>query len=275
MQRHDCCEQLAEQIQACLTKGIHPEPEVRHYIDSTFAHPTRHELEIILNDPENCERDALLELIYFPGQDIQILLENVIEEGHFEPDEEEVVFGMLVGKKSVAALYYPEGGPPVRLAPPDHAVRQFIARLNIHKQLDRDLLAAIHQNLPTDQQVPAKVMIRNARFACQGSKAAFLKAFVLNMPSLLDNFSEYLEFVLHFLATNPGGKGLKESLAHRKQHHHKNILKSELFESQRQNRNVETMILQGMRIPHFDPQDDMRKIAMIDTISLALYGRTL
>ena len=272
MQRHDCCEQLAEQIQACLTKGIHLEPEVQHYIDSTFAHPTRQELEIILNDPENCEQDALLELIFFPGWDIQILLENMIEEGHFQQDEEDVVFGLLMGKKSMTTLCHPEGAPPVRLATPEHAARQFIARLNIHKQLDRDLLAAIHQNLPTDQQVPAKVMIRNARFICQGSKAAFVKAFVLNMPPLPSTFFEYLEFVLHFLETSPGGKHLKESLADRKQQHYKNILKAEQFESQRQNRNVETMILQGIRIPHFDPQDDRRKIAMIDTISLALYG---
>lgn len=274
MQRHDCCEQLAQQIQAWLTKGIHPEPEVRHYIDSTFAHPTRRELEIILNDPENCEQDALLELIYFPGQDIQILLENVIEDGHFRQDEEEVIFNMLMREKPVTTLYYLEDSPPVRLATPEHAARQFIARLNIHKQLDRDLLTAIHQHLPTDHQVLAKVMIRNAR-ACQGSKAAFTKVFVLNMPPRLDNFFEYLEFVLHFLETSPADKHLKESLAHRKQQHHKNILKAEQFESQRQTRNVETMILQGIRIPHFDPQDDMRKIAMIDTISLALYGRTL
>ena len=56
---------------------------------------------------------------------------------------------------------------------------------------------------------------------------------------------------------------------------HKNILKTEQFENQRQNRNVETMILQGIRIPHFDPQDDMRKIAMIDTVFIAIYGKII
>jgi len=81
--------------------------------------------------------------------------------------------------------------------------------------------------------------------------------------------------VLDFLETSPGETPLEESLAHWKQHHQKNIIKAGQFQRQRQNKNVETMIMQGIRIPHFDPQDDMQKIAMIDTVSLAIYGKIL
>jgi hypothetical protein len=274
MQQRSYCERLAEQIHACLAEGIRPEPEVRHYIDSTFALPSRRELEIILKDPDSCEQETLLELIFFPGIDTQVLLENLIEEYHFQQNEEDVILGMLMEKKPVTALYYPEGAPPVRLATPEHAARQFIARLNIHKQIDRGVLGAIHQCLPADQQLPAKVMIRNARFACQGAKAAFLKAFVGNMSSMLDGFLGHLEFVLHFLETSPDDTPLKEALADRKQQHRKNIIRAEQFEKQRQNRNVETMMLQGIRIPHFDPQDDIQKITLIDTVSIAIYNRT-
>jgi mannitol/fructose-specific phosphotransferase system IIA component (Ntr-type) len=81
--------------------------------------------------------------------------------------------------------------------------------------------------------------------------------------------------VLDFLETCPDETPLEESLALRKQHHRKNIIKAGQFQRQRRKRNVETMIMQGIRIPHCDPQDDMQKIAMIDTVSLAIYGKIL
>ena len=93
-----------------------------------------------------------------------------------------------------------------------------------------------------------------------------------NIPAVTEDFFGLVKFVLDFLETSPDGIALKEALAHRKQQHSKNIIKADQFERQRQNRNVETMIIQGIRIPHIDPRDDMRKIAMIDTVSLAIYG---
>lgn len=274
MQRRNNCERLARQITAFLTKGIHPEPAVRHFIDSTFAHPSRHELEIILKDPDNCEKDTLLELIFFPGQDLQIALEELIEEGHFQQDEEAVVLDLLMKQNLETSLYYPESGPPVRVAIPRHAARQFISRLNIHKQISSRVLGAIRKNLPPDLQVPVKVMIRNTRFACRDSKTAFLETFMGGMPFMGDDFLRHLELMLHLLETCPDGIPLEESLALQKQQHQKNIMRAEQFEQQRKNRNVETMIMQGIRILHYDPRDDMQKIAMLDTVSLALYGKT-
>ena len=265
--------QLAQEIEAWLARGIHPEPDVRHYIDSTFALPTHQELESVLKDPDNCERDTLLELIFFPGQDIQIRLEELIEQSCFQQDDEEKVLGLLMEKKPDVALHYPQEGPPVCFTVPEHAVGQFIARLNIYKRINHNVLAAIRQNLPLDWQMPARVMIRNAGFACQGAKAVFLEAFMGSVPPMTDDFFGHLEFVLDLMETCSDKTPLAESLALRKQHHQKNIIKAEQFERQRRNRNVETMIMQGIRIPHCDPQDDMQKIAMIDTVSLAIYGK--
>ena len=275
MPQPDHCKQLAREINAWFGRGGHPEPDVRHFIDSTFAFPSRQELESILKDPDNCERDTLLELIFFPGKDIQILLEDLIEQSHFQQKDEQKILALLMGEKPELTLYYPEGGPPVCFAVPEEAARQFISRLNIHKQLDSKVLEAIRKNLPLDWQVPARVMIRNARFDCHGGRAVFLKVFIRNIPPMTDDFFGYLAFVLAFLETGPYGEPLKEALTRRKRHHQKNILKAEQFEGQRRTRNVETMIMQGIRIPHFDPGDDMQKIAMIDTVAIALYGKIL
>ena len=96
--------QLAQEISVWLARGIRPEPDVRHYIDSTLALPTHQKLESVLKDPDNCERDTLLELIFFPGQDIQVRLEDLIEQSCFQQDDEEKILGLLMGKKPDVAL---------------------------------------------------------------------------------------------------------------------------------------------------------------------------
>jgi hypothetical protein len=92
---------------------------------------------------------------------------------------------------------------------------------------------------------------------------------------MTENFFGHLEFALDFLETCPDETPLVETLAHRKQQYQKNIIKAEQFERQRRKHNVETMIMQGIRIPHFDVRDDMQKIVMIDTVSIAVYGKVL
>ena len=107
MQRHAYCERLAQQIHTCLAEGIHPEPDVRHYIDSTLAHPTRRELETRLKDSNNCERDTLLELIFFHGREIQVRLENCIDESNFQQYVADLILGMMMRKYPLDDEYKP------------------------------------------------------------------------------------------------------------------------------------------------------------------------
>lgn len=275
MQRRSHRERLVERIHACLIAGIHPEPHVRHYIDSTFGHITHRELSTIIGDPDNCERDALLELIFFPGRDTQIRLENLIEAGRFQQRDQGVILGQVMGKKPVASLFHPPGGPPVCFAAPERAVGEFVARLYIHKRVPGRVREALCRHLPEDLQVPARVMIRNAGFACRGPRADFLEAFMRSMPAMPETVLDHLEFVLHLLETSPDDMPLRDSLTRQKQLYRKNVIRAGQFERQRHGRNMETMIMQGIRIPHADPEDDMRKIAMLDTVAMALYGKTL
>jgi len=48
-----------------------------HFIDSTFSSPCINELEKIITDDSDCERDSLIELIFFPDEEIQAKLEEI------------------------------------------------------------------------------------------------------------------------------------------------------------------------------------------------------
>jgi len=60
-----------------------------------------------------------------------------------------------------------------------------------------------------------------------------------------------------------------------KNQHLENIHKAEQFEALRKGRNIETMILQRIRMPHFNTPDDIQKVVMIDDVSLAIYKQTM
>lgn len=59
------CVLLAKKIEKILINGLNLSNDVLHYIDSTFSNPSVKELEALINDASDCEKDSLLELIFF------------------------------------------------------------------------------------------------------------------------------------------------------------------------------------------------------------------
>jgi len=265
---------LARKIYDHFNTGIQPDPGLRHYIDSTFSNPARGDLAQLLQDRENCEREPLVELIFFPDTAIQIQLEDTIESGCYTKDDVTRVHRVLMGKRPVTTLFFPDPESPIRFETPASGIKQFIVRLNIHKKSDSRLNEIITRCLPEDDRGLCRVMIRNTAFDCEGSTAAFLRAFVLKMHPH-DRFFDAFKFMLSVLETCPSGRDPRVALAARKQTHMEAIRRAEQFEKLSKGRNVETLILQGVRIPHFNTADDMQKIVWIDDIGLAVYGETL
>ena len=71
--------QVAEKIIAILQNGLTLGEDTQHFIDSTFSNPSVSELEEILQDDSNCERDSLLELLFFPDESLQLQFEPLID----------------------------------------------------------------------------------------------------------------------------------------------------------------------------------------------------
>ena len=63
MELNEKCRLLAQELRKILGGNLIISSDVNHYIDSTFSNPTAAELQIILNDDSNCEKDSLMELL--------------------------------------------------------------------------------------------------------------------------------------------------------------------------------------------------------------------
>ena len=149
MQRSKCV-LLAEKIKVILQDGFKLSSKVLHFIDSTFYFPSIKNLKEIIQDPSNCERDTLVELIFFPDESIQIRLEELLESEHYQKDDEEKVCNLLLSQKLETAISFPDDRDSTELIMPNSAVNPFISRLNISKKIDKRLIWGIHlTKLPT------------------------------------------------------------------------------------------------------------------------------
>jgi hypothetical protein len=276
------CFLLAEKIKNIFRDGFVLSSNIMHYIDSTFSNPSINELEEIINDEHNCERDPLVELLFFPDESVQIELEELLEKEDFKKNDEEKVLSYILDKKLAATIRFPESKGSFKFVVPKSSAMQFISRLNISRKLNKRLLKAIDKFVSDNCRTPVKVRLRNAGVELTENEIMFLRSFFEKLKVEENYFFKSMDFMLDFFAglkfAGLQDDGLKDdrnilqSLGDRKGFYFQNLQKAARFEELLNKNNMETLISRGVRIPHISKEDAMHNIVIIDTITLAVYG---
>ena len=276
------CFLLAEKIKNIFRDGFLLSSTIMHYIDSTFSNPSINELEEIINDEHNCERDPLVELLFFPDESVQIELEELLEKEDFKKKDEEKVLSYIFNKKIVTTIRFPESKDSLKFFVPKSSAIQFISRLNISRKLNKRLLKAIDKFVSDNCRTPVKVRLRNAGVELTENEIMFLRSFFEKLKVEENYFFKSMDFMLDFFAglkfAGLQDDGLKDdrnilqSLEDRKGFYFQNLQKAARFEELLNKNNMETLISRGVRIPHISKEDAMHNIVIIDTITLAVYG---
>jgi len=274
MNSENKCDMLAAEIKKILAIGLTLSREVVHYIDSTFSNPSVEELQTVLQDDSNCERDSLIELLFFPDESIQAQLEEFLEYHSYQKRDDINVSSRLCAPPLLIALHFPDTRGMLNLAVPAAACAQFVSRLNIAAHPDRRLIAAINNHLAVKLRPIAKVKIRNSRFAPTEKKIDFLSQLVEKLASENRDFLMCLSFVLGFLEEFSDNADVFQTLMTQKRFYLKNLKKTEQFEAQFQSSNMETLLMQGKRASYFDKAAARQRMLLIDKISRAVFGRT-
>jgi hypothetical protein len=269
------CQILAEKIQHLFEKGLPVDQHVLHYMESTFSAHDIDTLEAVIQNPFDCERDPLIELLYFPDESIQVQLEDFLESAAFEENDEPAIIGHLSPALGETLFHFPGNPSGWKLQTPLDGARAFLYRLNISRNLDRRLLAALRAVAGHADQNRCKVKIRNAKFDRDRKKIDCLEAFFLKSDPNLEGFFERFSFILHFLGEWKDDSSLFDALARKKGLYIRQLQQASQLDSLHNGRNIETLMALGVRSPHLDRHDITEKIVLIDDISLAIFGRTV
>ena len=143
MNADEKCILLAERIVKILKEGIHLNSDVMHFIDSTFSSPRTNELEKIIADNSDCERDSLIELIFFPDEEIQAKLEDLLESHNYCREDENKVLDYLSSGQIESTVHLPDNKGTLSATMSYEAAGRFLTRLNIHRNIDEKISAAI------------------------------------------------------------------------------------------------------------------------------------
>ena len=234
MNPEEKCSQLADEIRNILGNGITLGSEVIHYIDSTFSNPSTAELQSILHDDSNCEKDSLMELLMFPDETMQLQLELLLERIRFKKGDEKFVLDKLLQDPVRVTIRFPTDREAMRLIVTEEVAGQFISRLKISRHLDPDLLAAL--NLYDDKNISKriKVKIRNSRFSFSGGKNEFLGLFFEKFDSRDNDLFECLEFIVGFLEDLKQTTDIYQALMAKKKFYFISLQKAKQLETQLQ-----------------------------------------
>jgi hypothetical protein len=268
------CAKLAVEIRNILGNGITLSDDVIHYIDSTFSNPTLEELQTILLDDSNCEKDSLLELLFFPDESMQLQLEELLETLRLRQQDEIKVQNFLCREPPQAVFRFPQNSATLELLLPQEVAPLLISRLHIAKHLDPKLCAAVNNRSASDVRNRYKVKIRNARFSPGANKIQFLCDFFAKMEAESHDFNECLDFALSLLDEINADSEIYRALMAKKKFYLRSLEKAKQLESQLQKNNPETLLIEGKRVFLVDKADARKKMLIIDRISRTVYGRT-
>ena len=267
------CFLLAEKIERIFKDGFVLSNDIMHYIDSTFLNPSINEFEEIIYDEDNCERESLIELIFFPDELVQIKLEELLESKDFKKEDEGKVIHYILNKKLVTTIHFPENKGSIKFVVPELSALQFVSRLNISRKLDKKLLEAINKFISNKYRIPVKIKLRNNRIKLTENKIMFLCSFFEKLKVEENCFFKCIDFILDFFERLEDDSNILQSLGNRKKFYFQNLQKAVRFEELLHKNNIETLISGGVRIPHISKEDAMYNIVTIDTITLAVYGK--
>lgn len=262
------CEWLAERIAKILRQGLKLSTDVWRYIDSTFSNPSEKELEKIISDESNCEKDSLLELIFFPDETIQIQLEDLLESKDFQKTDEKKVLNCLLLQELETTIHFPGRRGSLKLTMPHSAVAQFVNRLNISNKPDKRLIEAINKHVSKKSNDLIKVKLRNSRIVHSENAIIFLRSFFEKMDSQRSAFFECLDFIVPFLDELQDKQDISHALFDKRKFYLQNLKKAENIEEYLKKNNIETSILQGAKIPHINKEDMLKQLGIIDKIIL-------
>jgi hypothetical protein len=274
MKSEEKCALLAEKIREIFERGFLLGSEAVRYIDSVFLNPSLQELEAVIRNESDCERDSLVELLFFPDESVQAELEDLLEAGDFQKADEKTVLNLLTSQEIETKLIFPGSRGGFKLTVPESVPEQFVSRLNISKNLDNRLIEAVNSHTPQKYRTRFRVKLRNARFSYTEEKVLFLAAFFEKTDMKSTDAAACLDFILGVLDEIGEDQDIFQALMDRKRCYFQNIQQAAKFEEQLKKNNMEILMLQGTRIPHIDKADVFNKIAMIDTICLTVFGRT-
>jgi len=267
------CRILAQRIREIFRAGLHADADTLHYIRTVFSDPGLPELAEILEDDDNAENCSLTELLFFPDENLQMELEDLLEQQNFETEDLRNILDCLYAEPLQAKIIFPDMGK-LHIPVPRWAAEGFLRRLNIAKKTDPRIYEAVEKYAKPDLRNLFKVRVRNSAFVQNEKTVGFFCHFLERTDANLPDAGDLSAYVLNFLNQLREGDQIYKTLTDKKKRCFRCVEENLRFAQQLERGNMEILLLQGIRPPQMTRDAALKEMEIIDRISYAVFGRT-
>jgi hypothetical protein len=265
-------DRIAAMIRRVCERGFDVDENTWHYVQSTMDNPTPSKVATIVNDSDDCEGNSLIELLFYPNEAVQILLEPTIESMQFTFQDQANLIELLLSRSFDTILKFHGFNETIKVKMPELAIRRLVNRLNLTIQLPLNLIDTLNRHLPEKLGKLIKVRLRNTPFDLADHQVDLLGNCLKKLDHTHPDYQFWMDFVLKILPEITPSTRVYDFFMHKKTFYLQSVAKTEQFRHKLSGSNIETLMMQGER-PAFLPIDEGRKIiACIDQICWAIFG---
>lgn len=268
-------EALTQQLIHILAGGLDLSRDVCHFIDSTLAPASAREFEQLLAAADNCEAEAVTELIFFPDQALQEQLEPAIEAAGCTEKDVSGIQEALCRAGIDAPIRFPDHRGEARIRLSEPVAQQLLARLNLTVRIAPEIARTIDQRLPDPELAHrVRVRLRNARIGQSKNQIDFLSSLIQRFPGDTGEFLETLDLAIYLLEQIKGQDDIYKALMAHKKMLMQAIRASEKNREALAANTVEALIMKGIPISSICAESARQTIDRIDRLSFLIYGQT-
>jgi len=264
---------LAAELRSLLCEnGITLSRDVLDYLASALDITDPDELHRFVDMEADSDLASLLELIFFPDQELKIRLEPLLQELNLGKDDESVVLDCLLKDPLQLHVYFPESSKAIPLALPRDPARTFIQRLRIDRSPPRELLQAIDQAFTRQESLRIQVLLRSARFPFTRENQDFLLNILTHLPPPAEGFQATLRYALAFLDELKGASDIANQLIQKKIFLEQTLDKAQALNRRLRSQPMEVLLMQRESILSFNTEELRSHLRIVDQLCAAVMG---
>jgi hypothetical protein len=267
-QRDTLTQRLIEE----LRKGITPEEEMRHFLDSTFSITTPEGLRRFMDDRENPDREMLFELLFFPDRKAKLTLEALFNEFQCTDDDEQAIIDDVCRATIAADIRFDKTTPPVHITLTEGCKELFVKRLNMKANPPESVVKAAKTHLKEGKENLFLVLLRGEKIPWTDETTGFINRLLQGLSTRVRDLETHLVTAIITLSSFTGDTSLLDHFLAIRQNMEAAAEKAHQFAEGLKTLTMETMMMQGMIGPSHSEEEMRHKIHILDTLIQKGFG---
>ena len=266
---------IVEKIRTLINLGFTLTPSDIHFLESSFAVSGPDELTELMQD-ENSDIDIILELIISPDETTQAELESCLQKICFSENDTRIITAVTTNNTLPSEIRFPDSDGRVSIEVPRNIIHRFITKLRVANN-PPEILARASDGLAEINRLKSLVKLRNSSIVFNAPANDFFSDFFCYEKSFQIDFLNLLVFAISVIEEiRPDNycntSEIMQLFIAKKHFYEKTLDTLAQVEKKLETSAVETMMMQGTRMPPVSKQEVLSKIKMTEELLAVLFG---